>query len=334
MTRAPHPKPASSQRLAGILPILQIPFDASGAVVEADLRREVDFCVAAGCQGVVVPALASEFMVLTDEERRDIVAVTVDQAARRLPVVAGVAAPSTQGAVALARHAETVGADAIMALPPYVRRPGADGVVAYYRALGDSAALPIIVQNAPPPFAAGIPTDLMLRLLAAVPSIHYVKEERPPAGHHMSALISAAGDRLAGVFGGAAGLFLMSELERGATGCMPSAAVADVLVAVFADFDAGRRDEARARYNRVLPYFNLEMSVLMAVSKDMLRRRGVFNHVAMRDPEFPPLDSGDIAELDQIWAAIEPLFAVRPPSGGAAFRPTADGARAASSVRS
>ena len=69
MTRAPHPAPASTQRLAGILPILQIPFDGDGEVAEADLRREVDFCVAAGCHGVVVPALASEFMVLTDEER-------------------------------------------------------------------------------------------------------------------------------------------------------------------------------------------------------------------------------------------------------------------------
>ena len=93
---------------------------------------------------------------------------------------------------------------------------------------------------------------------------------------------------------------------------MPSAAVADVLVAVFADYAAGRSDDARARYNRILPFLNLEMSVLMAVSKETLRRRGIFSHVAMRDPEFPPLDRGDVTELDAIWPAIDPLFAVRP----------------------
>ena len=66
--------------LRGILPVLQIPFRGAGAeqvVDDASLRAEVDFCIAAGVDGLVVPALASEFMVLTPEERRDVVATVV-----------------------------------------------------------------------------------------------------------------------------------------------------------------------------------------------------------------------------------------------------------------
>lgn len=299
----------SPMLLHGILPVLQVPFGEDGEIVEAELRREVSFCIAAGSHGLVVPALASEFMVLTDDERRRVVEVVAHEAAGRVPVIAGVAAPSIQGAAAFARHARSAGAAAVMALPPYVRKQGADGIVAYYAAIAEAGGLPIVVQNAPPPFAAGIGLDLLLRLVEEVSLIEYIKEERPPASHHISALVEAKPSRPLGIFGGTAGLYLMNELARGATGCMPSAAVPDILVSVMQAFTAGRLAEARAVYGSVLPLLNLEMSVQMAISKEVLRRRNVFSTVRMRDPEFPGLDAGDLAELDAIWPNLERLFA-------------------------
>ncbi|MFL6111194.1 MAG: dihydrodipicolinate synthase family protein, partial [Catenulispora sp.] len=141
--------------LHGILPVLQIPFTGAGAaqtVDEVSLRAEVEFCIRAAAHGFVVPALASEFMVLTPEERRQVVTVVVAQADDRVPVVANVAAASAQEAVAYATHARDAGAAAVMALPPYVRRPGADGIFAYYDAIARAARLPVVIQNAPPPF--------------------------------------------------------------------------------------------------------------------------------------------------------------------------------------
>jgi 4-hydroxy-tetrahydrodipicolinate synthase len=204
-----------------------------------------------------------------------------------------------------------------MALSPYVRKPGPAGIIDHYRAIADATDLPIVVQNAGPPFAVGMPTDLLLRLIAEVPSILYVKEERAPTGHHISTLLAALGDRLLGVFGGMAGLFLMSELTRGATGCMPSAGVPDVLVEVYRAFTAGRKAEARARFDRILPLLNIEMSVQMAVSKEVLRRRGIFTAMKMRDPEFLDLDPGDLAELDAIWPSVEAAFALPAASSAA-----------------
>ena len=92
--------------------MLQIPFRGAGVeqVVDDDsLRAEVDFCIAAGVDGLVVPALASEFMVLTPEERRHVVTTVADQARHRVPVVANVAASSVQEAVAYAVHAREAG---------------------------------------------------------------------------------------------------------------------------------------------------------------------------------------------------------------------------------
>ena len=297
--------------LRGILPVLQTPFRGAGAeqvVDDASLRAEVDFCIAAGVDGLVVPALASEFMVLTPEERRDVVVTVVEQTAQRVPVVANVAAASVREAVSYATHAREAGAAAVMALPPYVRRPGPDGVFAYYKAIAEAARLPVVIQNAPPPFGMNLPSALINRLVDEIHGIAYVKEERLPPGHHMSEVLADASSELLGVFGGTAGLYLPSELARGAIGCMPSAAIPDVLVNIYRAYVDGDIARARAVHQQVLPLLTMEMSVLMAVSKEVLVRRGVFAGSDMRDPEFPALDSNDLAELDAHWPDVSPLF--------------------------
>jgi 4-hydroxy-tetrahydrodipicolinate synthase len=195
-----------------------------------------------------------------------------------------------------------------MALPPYVRRPGPDGVFAYYNAIAQAARLPTVIQNAPPPFGMNLPSALVNRLVDEIDCIAYVKEERLPPGHHMSDVLAGASSRLRGVFGGTAGLYLPSELARGAIGCMPSAAIPDVLVDIYRAYADGDIARARAVHQQVLPLLTLEMSALMAASKEVLVRRGVFAGSGMRDPEFPALDGNDLAELDALWPGVSPLF--------------------------
>ncbi|MEZ4565108.1 MAG: dihydrodipicolinate synthase family protein [Thermomicrobiales bacterium] len=298
--------------LAGILPVLQIPFAPAQPLDRVDddaLRREVEFCIRCGVHGLVIPALASEFMVLTDAERRQVVASTVDQAAGRVPVVANVAAPSPQAALEFAQHAREAGAAAVMALPPYVRRPTVDGVMAYYAAIAGAAQLPVIVQNAPPPFGISLPTPVVLRLVEDIPLVTYIKEERLPPTRNIGEVIAGASPKLQGVFGGMAGMHLPNELARGVIGSMPSAGLCDVLVAIFTAWQAGDTARARAIHRQVLPLLVLEMSAWMAVSKEVLRRRGVFASALMRDPEFLPLDAGDLAEIDALWPQIASLLA-------------------------
>jgi 4-hydroxy-tetrahydrodipicolinate synthase len=298
--------------LAGILPVLQIPFVPAPPLDRVDddaLRREVDFCIKCGVHGLVIPALASEFMVLTDAERRQVVTSTVDQAAGRVPVVANVAAPGPQAALEFAQHAREAGAAAVMALPPYVRKPTVDGVMAYYAAIADAAQLPVIVQNAPPPFGISLPTPVVLRIVEEIPLVTYIKEERLPPTRNIGDVIAGASPKLEGVFGGMAGMHLPNELARGVVGSMPSAGICDVLVAIYDAWQAGDTARARAIHQQILPLLVLEMSAWMAVSKEVLRRRGVFTSTLMRDPEFLPLDAGDLAEIDALWPLIAPLLA-------------------------
>ena len=301
----------SASPLAGILPVLQIPFVPTQHLDRIDddaLRREVEFCIGCGVHGLVIPALASEFMVLTDAERRQVVTSTVDQASGRVPVVANVAATSPQAAVEFAHHARETGAAAVMALPPYARKPTIDGVITYYAAIAEAAQLPVIVQNAPPPFGISLPTPVVLRLVEDIPLVTYIKEERLPPTRNIGDVISGAPARLQGVFGGMAGMHLPNELARGVIGSMPSAGVCDVLVAVFNAWQAGDTVRARAIHQAILPLLVLEMSAWMAVSKEVLRRRGVFSSTLMRDPEFLPLDAGDLAEIDALWPLITLLM--------------------------
>ncbi|HEY3109386.1 MAG TPA: dihydrodipicolinate synthase family protein, partial [Chloroflexota bacterium] len=104
-----------SEQFRGVYAIPPTPFTDDDQVDEASLRRCVDFCVENGADGVVAPVNASEGPFLTDGERRRVVEIVVEQANRRVPVVAGVSAQSTRASVEYARQAEAAGADAVMA---------------------------------------------------------------------------------------------------------------------------------------------------------------------------------------------------------------------------
>src|SRR5919202_1112701 len=122
------------QRWRGIFTIPATPFDEDTEIDLDSLRSQLDFCVEAGAAGIVHPVMASEFFTLTDDERLQMMPVVTRQVAGRIPVVIGVAATSVQGARRFARAAREAGADALIALPPYVTRVGQDDVLRYYEA--------------------------------------------------------------------------------------------------------------------------------------------------------------------------------------------------------
>src|SRR5882672_8983770 len=97
----------------GIFTIPCTPFTDYGELDLDSLRRELGFCVEAGAHGVVAPVNASEFWTLTDEERRSVAEVIVNTVDGRIPTVIGVAGGSAEVAVEFARHAVSVGADAV-----------------------------------------------------------------------------------------------------------------------------------------------------------------------------------------------------------------------------
>jgi dihydrodipicolinate synthase/N-acetylneuraminate lyase len=290
--------------LRGIFAVVQTPLDQRGELDVDSLKREIAFCITAGAHGVVFPVLGSEFQFLSDRERQHLVEVVVGAAGGQIPVVAGVAGSSTPVAVEHAAHAKRVGADAVIALPPYIAGASRDEILDYYRAISDASGLPIFIQNSLP----GLDPAFLMRLIREVEHVHYIKEEANPSAHNISAVVNTLGSECRGVFGGAWGRWMMSEMRRGASGFMPSVEIVDIHVQIWNAFQAGDEAGARQIYNRLLPLINLTFLLGLRLCKEILVRRGVIETARMRTPGTFELDEEDYRELDTILADLRPLF--------------------------
>ena len=134
----------------GVLPALITPFTEDGTDVDADaLAAIVDRLVDAGVGGLVPGGSTGEFTTLTNAERREVIEVTVEAAAGRVPVVAGTGALSTRETVELSLHAERAGAAAVMVVPPFYEALGWRELLAHYTAVADAISIPIMYYNLP-----------------------------------------------------------------------------------------------------------------------------------------------------------------------------------------
>lgn len=293
-------------RLEGILPVVQTAFYDSGDIDQASMERQIEFCLMAGANGLVYPVLGSEFMFLSDNERRSLVAFIVKHVAGRLPVIAGVAGASTAIAVEQAEHAQDIGADAVIAMPPYVSIATPDQIFQYFQRIAEAAKLPVIIQHSPK--GPGMNVAFLKRLLAEVENIHYIKEEMEPSAHNISELVEARIPGCWGIHGGGFCRWMMSELDRGATGFMPSVEIVDIHVKIWQAYQSGAVDRAREIYNLVAPLILMNLNLFLPIVKEILVRRGILTSSQMRQPGIPPLDAADHRELDAVLAAISHLF--------------------------
>jgi dihydrodipicolinate synthase/N-acetylneuraminate lyase len=293
-----------SSPFRGIFAVVQTPLDAEGQLDTESLKREVAFCIKAGAHGIVFPVLGGEFQYLSDRERQLLVEVALQEAAGKIPVVVGVAGNSPAIAAEHGAHANQHHADAVIALPPAGATPSE--IRAYYQAISDAARLPVFIQNTAP----GMSPAFLTQLLKDIEHVQYVKEEATPSAHNISTIIKNTGEECLGVFGGAWGRWMMSELHRGAHGFMPSVEVVDVHVQIWNAFQAGDEAHARQIYNQLLPFINLTFLLGLKLCKEVLVRRGVLQTAGMRLPGDFAFDDDDYLELDTILADIQPLFRV------------------------
>ncbi|MFI7493536.1 dihydrodipicolinate synthase family protein [Kocuria sp. M4R2S49] len=161
--------------LRGILAAVTTPFTADASAVDEDaLRRHVDRLVEAGIHGIVPTGTSGEFPTLTDAEYRRVIELYVEAAAGRIPVVAGIGALSTERAISLAQHAESVGADALMLVPPFYDPLDFDALVAFLSDVAASVNLSIVYYHVPG--ATGIPLEAeQIAALGEIDGIDYLK---------------------------------------------------------------------------------------------------------------------------------------------------------------
>jgi 4-hydroxy-tetrahydrodipicolinate synthase len=293
----------------GIFVIVVTPFTESYELDEESLRKEIRFCIEAGAHGLVGPANASEFPTLSDDERKRWIEIVVGEAAGQIPVVATTTHGHVLPAVQLSKFAQATGADGIMAMPPHILHPDADGCYEYYKALNAALNVPICIQNYPPPLGTPMSSALLARMCKELERVEYIKEETLPEPRQIGLTIEAAGGACRGVFGGQGGIYLIDEWRRGAVGNMPASQLTDIQVRIWNLLEKGDEAGARKIFNQVLPIFSFERMHGVAAYKEIFYRRGIFKTRVARAPG-KGLDVMDRVEVDAIWPEIEALFSL------------------------
>jgi 4-hydroxy-tetrahydrodipicolinate synthase len=162
--------------IKGSIPALITPMLEDGQVNYATLRKLIDWHVAEGTDCIGVVGTTGESPTVTVDEHCEIIRVSVEQAAGRVPIMAGCGANSTAEAIELAKFAKKVGADCQLQVVPYYNKPTQEGQYRHFRAIAEATPdLPVILYNVPGRSVADLQHDTVLRL-AQVPGIVGIKE--------------------------------------------------------------------------------------------------------------------------------------------------------------
>lgn len=158
----------------GSMTALVTPFKG-GAVDEAAFRALIEWQIAQGTNGFVPVGTTGESPTLSHEEHHRVVEICIDQVKGRVPVIAGAGSNNTGEAVALARHAEKAGADAVLVVTPYYNKPTQEGMYQHFKAVNDAINIPIFIYNIPPRSVVDMSVETMARLFK-LPNIVGVKD--------------------------------------------------------------------------------------------------------------------------------------------------------------
>ncbi|MGC1907091.1 MAG: 4-hydroxy-tetrahydrodipicolinate synthase [Candidatus Acidiferrum sp.] len=151
------------------------PFQRDGSLDEATLRKLILRQIDAGVDFLVPCGTTGESPTLSHEEHLRVVAITLELAKGRVPVVAGAGGYNTSEVMAMARELAAMGVDGILSVTPYYNRPTQEGLYQHYRAIAEAAALPIILYSVQGRTGVNIEPGTVARL-AAIDNIVGIKE--------------------------------------------------------------------------------------------------------------------------------------------------------------
>ncbi len=177
----------------GALSALITPF-RDGAVDERALREIVEWQIQSGVDGVVACGSTGESATLTHAEHQQVIKAVVDQARKRVPVLAGTGSNATAEAIRLTVFAREVRADGALMISPYYNKPTQEGIYKHYKAVAASADLPIIVYNIPGRTGSNILPETVARL-CDVKQVVGIKEASGSMDQ-VSDILRLCGDRL------------------------------------------------------------------------------------------------------------------------------------------
>jgi 4-hydroxy-tetrahydrodipicolinate synthase len=234
----------------GVITALVTPL-RNGAVDEDALRRLVAEQIAAGIDGLVPVGTTGESPTLDHDEHMKVVKIVIEEAKKRVPIIAGTGGNSTREAIELSLAAKALGADGMLQVTPYYNKPTQDGLYRHFKAIIEAAPLPTILYNVPGRTGCDLLPDTVARL-CELPLVVGIKEATGNM-QRASQIIAKIGDRLVVLSGDDATTFTMFAL--GGRGVI--SVVSNVVPADFAGMwdacVAGDWNKARALHYKTFP---------------------------------------------------------------------------------
>lgn len=290
----------------GVFPAVTTQFREDLSIDVADTQRVVDDLIKDGVTGIIAMGTCGENNSLEADEKRMLLEAIVEVVAGRVPVVTGVSELTTGKAIAYAQDAEKLGADGLMLLPAMVYVPKVEELVAHFRMVAESTALPIMLYNNPTSYRVNIGVDT-LEALRPVKNIVAVKESAADT-RRFTDIYNAFGDRYA-IFAGLddvafEGLLLGAQgWVSGLTSAFPNESV--LLVKAL---KAGDIATAREIYRWFLPLLHLDAEHDLVQSIKLAEQIMGRGSERVRMPRMPL--SG--ARRAEVTAMVEQAAATRP----------------------
>ena len=283
-------------KITGIFNILATPFTPDRAVDYESLRNLVRFQMDKGAHGLTILGVLGEAAKLSVDERREVMDTVIQTVDGAIPIVVGTSHQDTNTCIALSEAAFAGGADGVMIAPPRMDDKSDAAILALYNRIAENITQPIVVQDFPPVNDVIMSPDVLAQIADAIPNARYLKLEDPPLMQKITAIRKKT-DKFE-IFGGLGGMFLLEELQRGASGTMTGFAFTEILVAVFDAHQTGRTADAEAIFDRYAPLIRYENQpqINLTIRKEFLYRRGAMATATLREP-FNPIDQGTHDEI-------------------------------------
>ena len=298
------------RRWTGVGTALVTPFTRTGALDEAGVRRLVRRQIDAGIHFLVPCGTTGESPTLSRDEHLRVVALVVEEAAGKVPVLAGAGGYNTHEVAELARACEALGASGILSVTPYYNKPTQGGLVRHYETIAAATSLPLVLYNVPGRTGCNIEPRTVARL-AEIPNIVAVKEASGNMTQICEVCRAVPDDFIVLSGDDAMTVPMMAVGAKGvisvASNVSPGAMVAMVEAAENGDF-AGAR-EAHARLLPLMLVSFVESNPIPV--KAALAMMGLLEEV-YRLPLVPPSDASR-ARISEVLGALDVVAARETP---------------------
>ena len=304
-------------QIRGVVGITPTPFEENQDVDWKSLRALIDFACCSGACALCLPAYASEFYKLSEDERRQAIAEAVQQTSGRIPVIGQVNTYSARQATETALDAQRTKVNAVSVSVPRLFPLAERDIFRYFDRILSAIDIPLVIQD----FNPGGPTlsaEFVSNLHRMHPHFSYIKLEQPLMASKVEDIIQKTSGEV-GVLAGWGGMYMLELIPAGICGVMPSLGVADLLASVFRLAKQGQKDQAYEVFQQVLPFivFSLQnVEVLHHAEKSLLMARDIIKSAVVRDSglELSPHDRQHILFLvNKILALLNRLNMPRNP---------------------